>query len=169
MAAQIGIIMGSDSDLEVMEEAAKACEEFGIEYEMHVMSAHRSPDETANFAKTAHQRSFKVIIAGAGGAAHLAGVIAAHTPLPVIGIPVKSKTLQGQDSLLSMVQMPPGVPVATVAIDGGRNAGLLAVQMLALHDPALLARVVKFKEQLAEGTREKDRKLQERLQKKRKA
>ena len=169
MAAQIGIIMGSDSDLEVMEEAAKACEEFGIEYEMHVMSAHRSPDETAIFAKSAHQRGFKVIIAGAGGAAHLAGVIAAHTPLPVIGIPVKSKALQGYDSLLSMVQMPPGVPVATVAIDGGRNAGLLAVQMLALHDAALLVRMVKFKEQLAEGTREKDRKLQERVQKKRKA
>ena len=169
MTAQIGIIMGSDSDLEVMEEAAKACEEFGIEYEMHVMSAHRSPDETAHFAKTAHQRGFQVIIAGAGGAAHLAGMIAAHTPLPVIGIPVKSEALQGQDSLLSMVQMPPGVPVATVAIDGGRNAGLLAVQMLALHDTALFARMVKFKEQLAEGTREKDRKLQERLQKKRKA
>jgi 5-(carboxyamino)imidazole ribonucleotide mutase len=169
MTAQIGIIMGSDSDLEVMEEAAKACEEFGIEYEMHVMSAHRSPDETANFAKTAHQHGFKVIIAGAGGAAHLAGVIAAHTPLPVIGIPVKSKALHGHDSLLSMVQMPPGVPVATMAIDGGRNAGLLAVQMLALHDTALFARVVKFKEQLAEWTREKDRKLQERGQKKRKA
>jgi len=169
MTAQIGIIMGSDSDLEVMEEAAKACEEFGIEYEMYVMSAHRSPDETANFAKTAHQRGFKVIIAGAGGAAHLAGVVAAHTPLPVIGIPVKSKALHGHDSLLSMVQMPPGVPVATVAIDGGRNAGLLAVQMLALHDAALFARVIKFKEQLAEGTREKDRKLQERVQKKRKA
>jgi len=169
MTAQIGIIMGSDSDLEVMEEAAKACEEFGIGYEMHVMSAHRSPDETANFAKTAHQQGFKVIIAGAGGAAHLAGVIAAHTPLPVIGIPVRSKALQGYDSLLSMVQMPPGVPVATVAIDGGRNAGLLAVQMLALHNADLFARVVKFKEQLAEGTREKDRKLQERLQKKNKA
>jgi 5-(carboxyamino)imidazole ribonucleotide mutase len=166
MAAQIGIIMGSDSDLEVMEEAATVCEEFGISYEMHVMSAHRSPDETANFAKQAHQRGFKVIIAGAGGAAHLAGVLAAHTPLPVIGIPVKSKTLQGHDSLLSMVQMPPGVPVATVAIDGGRNAGLLAVQMLALHNADLFARVAKFKEQLAEGTREKDRKLQERLQKK---
>lgn len=168
MTAQIGIVMGSDSDLEVMEEAAKACGEFGITYEMHVMSAHRSPDETASFAKSAHQRGFKVIIAGAGGAAHLAGVIAAHTPLPVIGIPVKSKALQGHDSLLSMVQMPPGVPVATVAIDGGRNAGLLAVQMLALHEADLFARFVKFKEELAEGTREKDRKLQARLQKKNK-
>jgi 5-(carboxyamino)imidazole ribonucleotide mutase len=166
MTIQVGIIMGSDSDLEVMEESAKACEEFGIGYEMHVMSAHRSPDETAHFAKNAHQRGLKVIIAGAGGAAHLAGVIAAHTPLPVIGVPVRSKALQGHDSLLSMVQMPPGVPVATVAIDGGRNAGLLAVQMLALHNTDLFARVVKFKEQLAEGTREKDRKLQERLQKK---
>lgn len=163
MTVQVGIIMGSDSDIEVMEEAAQVCEEFGIGYEMHVMSAHRSPDETANFAKSAHQRGLKVIIAGAGGAAHLAGVIAAHTPLPVIGIPVKSKALQGHDSLLSMVQMPPGVPVATVAIDGGRNAGLLAVQMLALHNADLFARVIKFKEQLAEGTCEKDRKLQERL------
>ena len=169
MIVQVGIIMGSDSDLEVMEEAAKACEEFGIGYEMHVMSAHRSPDETAHFAKNAHQRGLKVIIAGAGGAAHLAGVIAAHTPLPVIGIPVRSKALQGHDSLLSMVQMPPGVPVATVAIDGGRNAGLLAVQMLALQNTDLFVRVVKFKEQLAEGTREKDRKLQERLQKRNKA
>ncbi|MGE0825309.1 MAG: 5-(carboxyamino)imidazole ribonucleotide mutase [Candidatus Binatia bacterium] len=163
MTVQVGIIMGSDSDLEVMEEAAKACEEFGIGYEMHVMSAHRSPDETANFAKNAHQRGLKVIIAGAGGAAHLAGVIAAHTPLPVIGVPVKSKALQGHDSLLSMVQMPPGIPVATVAIDGGRNAGLLAIQILAVGDKALFTKVIAFKEQLAAATREKDRKLQERL------
>ena len=166
MTVQVGIIMGSDSDLEVMEEAAKACEEFGIGYEMHVMSAHRSPDETANFAKNAHQRGLKVIVAGAGGAAHLAGVIAAHTPLPVIGVPVKSKALQGHDSLLSMVQMPPGIPVATVAIDGGRNAGLLAIQILAVRDTELFAKVITFKEQLAAATREKDRKLQERLRNK---
>jgi 5-(carboxyamino)imidazole ribonucleotide mutase len=163
MTPQIGIIMGSDSDLEVMEEAAHACEEFGIAWEMHVLSAHRSPQETSEYAKQAHERGLKVIIAGAGGAAHLAGVAAAHTPLPVIAIPIKSKALQGHDSLLSMVQMPPGVPVATVAIDGGRNAGLLAVQMLAIHDDALFARLVQYKEQLAQATRDKDRKLQERL------
>lgn len=163
MSARVGILMGSDSDLEVMEEAAKVCEEFGVGYEMHVLSAHRSPDDTAQFAKQAHQKGLQVIIAGAGGAAHLAGVVAAHTPLPVIGIPVKSKALQGQDSLLSMVQMPPGIPVATVAIDGGRNAGLLAIQILAVKDTELFARMVKFKEDLAKATLEKDRKLQERL------
>jgi len=163
MSTKVGIIMGSDSDLEVMEEAAKVCEEFHVGYEMHVLSAHRSPDETAQFAKQAHQKGLQVIIAGAGGAAHLAGVVAAHTPLPVIGIPVKSKALQGQDSLLSMVQMPPGIPVATVAIDGGRNAGLLAIQILAVKDTELFARMVKFKEDLARATLEKDRKLQERL------
>jgi len=130
---------------------------------MHVLSAHRTPDDTAEYAKTAHERGLKVLIAGAGGAAHLAGVVAAHTPLPVIGVPVRSKTLQGHDSLLSMVQMPAGVPVATVAIDGGRNAGLLAVQILATADTALFARLLAYKAQLAETTREKDRRLQERL------
>src|SRR5262245_24424705 len=163
MNPRVGIIMGSDSDLEVMEEAAKVCEEFGVGYEMHVLSAHRSPDETAQYAKQAHEKGLQVIIAGAGGAAHLAGVVAAHTPLPVIGIPVKSKALQGHDSLLSMVQMPPGIPVATVAIDGGRNAGLLAIQLLATADADLFARLVVYKEQLAETTREKDQRLQERL------
>lgn len=167
MTPQIGIIMGSDSDLEVMEEAARACEEFGLVCELRVLSAHRSPLDTADYAKQAHERGLKVIIAGAGGAAHLAGVVAAHTPLPVIGVPVKSKTLKGLDSLLSIVQMPPGVPVATVAIDGGRNAGLLAVQILAIHDTELFARLVAAKEQLAEATREKDRRVQaRRLQKK---
>jgi 5-(carboxyamino)imidazole ribonucleotide mutase len=163
MNPRVGIIMGSDSDLEVMEEAAKVCEEFGVSYEMHVLSAHRSPDETAQYAKQAHEKGLQVIIAGAGGAAHLAGVVAAHTPLPVIGIPVKSKALQGYDSLLSMVQMPPGIPVATVAIDGGRNAGILAVQILAVKDTELFARIVRFKDDLAKATLEKDRKLQERL------
>jgi 5-(carboxyamino)imidazole ribonucleotide mutase len=163
MNPKVGIIMGSDSDLEVMEEAARACEEFGVVYEMRVLSAHRSPQETADYAQQAHRRGLKVIIAGAGGAAHLAGVVAAHTPLPVIGVPVKSKALQGHDSLLAMVQMPPGVPVATVAIDGGRNAGLLAVQILATQDAELFARLIAYKEQLAEATREKDRKLQGRL------
>jgi len=163
MALRVGILMGSDSDLEVMEEAARACEEFGVTCEMHVFSAHRTPYDTADYAKTAHERGLKVLIAGAGGAAHLAGVVAAHTPLPVIGVPIKSKALQGYDSLLSMVQMPAGVPVATVAIDGGRNAGLLAVQILATADGDLFARLIKYKEQLAESTREKDRRLQERL------
>ena len=166
MNPQVGILMGSDSDLGVMEEAAKACEEFGVRYEMHVMSAHRTPHDAAEFAKTAHERGIKVIIAGAGAAAHLAGVVAAHSPLPVIGIPVKSKALQGLDSLLSIVQMPSGIPVATVAIDGGRNAGLLAVQILAGADPELFERIVTFKEKLAESTRERDRQLQERLRRK---
>ncbi len=166
MAPRVGILMGSDSDLEIMEEAARACEEFGVSCEMHVFSAHRTPQDTSAYAKSAHERGLKVLIAGAGGAAHLAGVVAAHTPLPVIGVPIKSKVLQGYDSLLSMVQMPAGVPVATVTIDGGRNAGLLAVQILATSDEELFARLVAYKEQLAESTREKDRRLQERLQSK---
>ena len=163
MDPRVGILMGSDSDLEIMEEAAQVCEEFGVTYEIHVLSAHRTPQDTADYARHAHQRGLKVIIAGAGGAAHLAGVVAAHTPLPVIGVPIKSKALKGHDSLLSIVQMPRGVPVAAVAIDGGHNAGLLAVQILATHDADLFARLVAYKEQLAEATREKDRRLQERL------
>ena len=163
MDPRVGILMGSDSDLEIMEEAAQVCEEFGVTYEIHVLSAHRTPQDTADYARHAHQRGLKVIIAGAGGAAHLAGVVAAHTPLPVIGVPIKSKALKGHDSLLSIGQMPRGVPVATVAIDGGHNAGLLAVQILATHDTDLFARLVAYKEQLAEATREKDRRLQERL------
>ena len=163
MEPRVGILMGSDSDLEIMEEAARVCEEFGVAYEIHVLSAHRTPQDTADYARHAHQRGLKVIIAGAGGAAHLAGVVAAHTPLPVIGVPIKSKALKGHDSLLSIVQMPRGVPVAAVAIDGGHNAGLLAVQILATHDADLFARLVAYKERLAEATREKDRRLQERL------
>ena len=166
MDPRVGILMGSDSDLEIMEEAAQVCEEFGVTYEIHVLSAHRTPQDTADYARHAHQRGLKVIIAGAGGAAHLAGVVAAHTPLPVIGVPIKSKALKGHDSLLSIVQMPRGVPVAAVAIDGGHNAGLLAVQILATHDADLFARLVAYKERLAEATREKDRRLQERLRKK---
>lgn len=163
MTARVGILMGSDSDLEIMEEAARACEEFGVTWEMHVLSAHRTPQDTADYAKTAHARGLKVLIAGAGGAAHLAGVVAAHTPLPVIGVPIRNKALKGHDSLLSTVQMPAGVPVATVAIDGGRNAGLLAVQILATADADLFTRLVTYKEQLVESTRAKDRRLQERL------
>jgi 5-(carboxyamino)imidazole ribonucleotide mutase len=163
MNPKVGILMGSDSDVEIMEEVAKACTEFNVEYEMRVCSAHRTPHDAAEYARTAHERGLKVLIAGAGAAAHLAGVLAAFTPLPVIAVPVKSKALKGLDSLLSMVQMPAGVPVATVAIDGGRNAGLLAVQILATADADLLARFIAFKENLAESTRQRDRKLQERL------
>lgn len=164
MHPTVGILMGSDSDLEVMEEVGKACTELGIGYEMHVMSAHRTPHDVAEYAQTAHARGLRVLVAGAGGAAHLAGVVAAHTPLPVIGVPIQSKALKGLDSLLAIVQMPAGIPVATVAIDGGRNAGLLAAQILAGADADLFARVVSFKEKLAESVRERDRKLQERLQ-----
>ncbi len=159
----IGIVMGSDSDLDIMKAAAEVCEEFDIGYEIRVLSAHRSPHDTTDYASRAHERGIKVIIAGAGGAAHLAGVIAAHTPLPVIGVPITSAALSGQDSLLSIVQMPAGVPVATVAIDGARNAGLLAIQILATGDAGLLDRFQTFKAALVQKTHDKDRRLQERV------
>ncbi|MGN6758917.1 MAG: 5-(carboxyamino)imidazole ribonucleotide mutase [Thermomicrobiales bacterium] len=154
--ALVGIVMGSDSDLPTMREAAASCERFGVPYELRVVSAHRTPRDMADYATQAHERGLKVIIAGAGGAAHLPGMIAAHTPLPVIGVPVRTTALSGLDSLLSIVQMPAGVPVATVAIGGAANAGLLAVQMLAAHDPALLARVLAYKEELAAVSRAKN-------------
>ena len=163
MTPQIGIVMGSDSDLETMKQAAKVCEEFEVGYEIRVLSAHRTPHDATEYASQAHKRGLKVIIAGAGGAAHLAGVVAGHTPLPVIGVPIKSAALNGQDSLLSIVQMPAGVPVATVAIDGARNAGLLAVQILATSSAGLLERFQAFKAELVEKTRDKDRRLQERV------
>ena len=163
MTPQIGIIMGSDSDLDTMKEAAKVCEEFEVGYEIRVLSAHRTPHDATDYASQAHERGLKVIIAGAGGAAHLAGVVAGHTPLPVIGVPIKSAALSGQDSLLSIVQMPAGVPVATVAIDGARNAGLLAMQILATGNASLLERFQAFKAELVEKTRDKDRRLQERV------
>ena len=143
MDPRVGILMGSDSDLEIMEEAAQVCEEFGVTYEIHVLSAHRTPQDTADYARHAHQRGLKVIIAGAGGAAHLAGVVAAHTPLPVIGVPIKSKALKGHDSLLSTVQMPRGIPVATVAVGdaGAVNAGILAAEILATSDEPLGGRI----------------------------
>ncbi len=128
MKPKIGILMGSDSDLPTMQEIANVCNEFGIGYKMRVISAHRNPLEAVEYGQNADKRGIKVIIAGAGGAAHLPGVLAGNTPLPVIGVPIQSKSLNGLDSLLSIVQMPPGVPVATVAIGGGRNAGLLAIQ-----------------------------------------
>ena len=157
----VSIVMGSDSDLEIMREAAKALDDFGIAYEMDVTSAHRSPDRSADFARKAADRGIKVIIAAAGGAAHLAGVIAAHTILPVIGVPIPSTSLNGMDSLLSTVQMPPGIPVATVAIGkwGATNAGILAAQMLAIADSSMAKKLVGHKEKLAKGVEEKSKKL----------
>ena len=153
--------MGSDSDLEVMREAAKALDEFGIAYEMDITSAHRSPARTSEFARQAAGRGIKVIIAGAGGAAHLAGVIAAETTLPVIGVPMPSSSLQGLDALLATVQMPAGIPVATLAIGkaGATNAGILAVQILALSDTALAKKMTAHNEKLARGVEEKSNKL----------
>jgi 5-(carboxyamino)imidazole ribonucleotide mutase len=157
--AQVGIIMGSDSDLPVMKEAAKILDEFGIGYEIKVLSAHRTPELTAEFASGAHKRGIKVIIAGAGGAAHLPGVAAAYHPLPVIGVPVKSRNLDGMDSLLSIVQMPSGVPVATVAIGGAKNAGILAVQILATGNDELLNKLIEYKKKLAEESKKKNEKI----------
>jgi 5-(carboxyamino)imidazole ribonucleotide mutase len=158
---QVSIVMGSDSDLEIMREAGKALDEFGIGYETDVTSAHRSPERTAEFARQAQARGIRVIIAGAGGAAHLAGVIAAHTTLPVIGVPIPSTSLNGMDSLLSTVQMPAGIPVATVAIGkpGATNAGILAAQMIALADASLQTKLHAHKEKLARGVEEKSKKL----------
>jgi 5-(carboxyamino)imidazole ribonucleotide mutase len=155
----VGILMGSDSDLPVMQPAADALAEFGIASELRVLSAHRTPDDTAEYAKSAIARGLKVIIAGAGGAAHLAGVVAACTTLPVIGVPVLGKSLSGLDSLLSMVQMPPGIPVATVAVNGGRNAGLLAAQIIGIADSKVAAKLVGFKKKLADDSRRKNETL----------
>lgn len=148
MTARVGIVMGSDSDWPVMQLAAEALQEFGIAYEADVVSAHRMPEEMLAYGKEAAGRGLSVIIAGAGGAAHLPGMLAAVTPLPVIGVPVPLKYLDGMDSLLSIVQMPAGVPVATVAIGGARNAGLLAVRILAATDPALQQRMTDFQAEL---------------------
>ncbi len=159
----VSIVMGSDSDLEVMNEAGKALEQFGIEYEIDVTSAHRSPARTSEYARKAIDRGIKVIIAGAGGAAHLAGVIAAESTLPVIAVPIASTPLNGLDSLLAMVQMPSGIPVATVAIGkaGATNAGILAAQIIATSDANIAKKLVAFKEKLAAGVAEKSKKLQE--------
>lgn len=157
----VGIIMGSDSDWPTMKAAADACAEFGISHEARVISAHRTPRDLERYASTASARGLRVIIAGAGGAAHLPGVAAAFTPLPVIGVPIESKALRGLDSLLSIVQMPSGIPVATVAIGGARNAGLLAVQILAVGNAALQKKFLGFKARLAEESRAKNRKLSE--------
>lgn len=151
--------MGSDSDLPTLQGAVDVLLEFDIPHEVQVVSAHRTPDDMAEYGRSAHTRGLKVIIAGAGGAAHLPGMIAAYSPLPVIGVPVPSKALNGFDSLLSIVQMPGGVPVATVAIGGGRNAGLLAVQILAVHDAAQLQRMIAYKQALATESRAKNDRL----------
>jgi len=165
VAPLIGIIMGSDSDWPTLQEAFTVCGDFGVPCEVRVVSAHRTPDEMARYARTAHRRGLRVIIAGAGGAAHLPGMVASHTPLPVIGVPVESKSLKGLDSLLSIVQMPGGVPVATVAIGGARNAGLLAVQILATADAALQRKLARFKARLAAESRAKDARLRQTLAK----
>ena len=155
MSARVGIVMGSDSDWPTMEAAAQAVAEFGVAYEADVVSAHRMPDEMLEYGRTAHERGLEVIIAGAGGAAHLPGMLAAVTPLPVIGVPVPLKYLDGMDSLLSIVQMPAGVPVATVAIGNARNAGLLAVRILAAGAPPLTQAMVDFQSALADAARAK--------------
>lgn len=149
MSGKVGILMGSDSDLPIMQEAAKLLEDLGIEHEVKIVSAHRSPHLAMKYASGAEEAGIDVIIAGAGGAAHLPGVIAALTPIPVIGVPIKSDALNGLDSLLSIVQMPSGVPVATVSINGGKNAGILAAQILSLKHPDLRQKLKEFKERLA--------------------
>lgn len=159
--AQVGIVMGSDSDMPVMAKAADILEELGISYEMTIISAHREPDVFFEYAKGAEAKGFKVIIAGAGKAAHLPGMCAAIFPMPVIGVPMKTSDLGGVDSLYSIVQMPSGIPVATVAINGGQNAGILAAKILAVSDGALLERLKNYSESLKESVQEKDAKLQE--------
>jgi 5-(carboxyamino)imidazole ribonucleotide mutase len=160
---KVAIVMGSDSDEPVMRGAAEALDELGVGWEMRVLSAHRTPEDTMAYARDAASREMGVVIAGAGGAAHLAGIIAAVTTLPVIGVPIALSKLDGLDSLLSMVQMPRGIPVATVAIDGARNAGLLAARILALGDERLRDALVAHAERLAHDVRARDRALQERL------
>ena len=161
--ASVGIVMGSDSDWPVMEAAATALKEFDVEHEVRVVSAHRTPRQMLDWASAAAGRGLRVIIAGAGGAAHLPGMVASMTPLPVIGVPVPLAHLDGMDSLLSIVQMPAGVPVATVSIGGARNAGLLAVRILATSDDKLQARMAQFQADLAETAKAKDAELQKKL------
>ena len=160
---QVGLIMGSDSDWPTMEAAAEALAEFGIPFEVGVVSAHRTPQKMLDYARSAAGRGIRVVIAGAGGAAHLPGTVASATPLPVIGVPVPLKYLDGMDSLLSIVQMPAGVPVATVSIGGARNAGLLAVRILAASDPALLQRMEAFQAELEAMVERKDEVLRQNL------
>lgn len=161
MSVKVGIIMGSDSDLPVMAEAAKVLDELGVIYELTVVSAHRTPDRMYDYAKSAKERDLKVIIAGAGGAAHLPGMVAALTSVPVIGVPVKTSTLNGMDSLYSIVQMPPGIPVATVAINGAKNAGLLAAQIIGSFDKEVYKQVINYKSGLKEMVENKARVLED--------
>ncbi len=161
MTALVGIVLGSDSDLPLMKDAVKTLEKFGIPYELSISSAHRAPDKTAAYARTAESRGLKVLIAAAGLAAHLPGVVAAHTVLPVIGVPVKSGTLDGVDALYSIAQMPPGSPVASVAINGAKNAAILAVQMIALSDDTVREKLHRFKEELAREVEAKDARIKE--------
>jgi 5-(carboxyamino)imidazole ribonucleotide mutase len=161
MKPVIGIIMGSDSDLPVMSQAAKMLDDFGIPYELSIVSAHRTPDKLYSYAKSAKEKGLKVIIAGAGGAAHLPGMTAAMTVLPVIGVPVQTKALGGVDSLYSIVQMPPGIPVATVAINGALNAGLLAAKMVAINDEALTAKIEEYSKGLEAMVEAKSDKLED--------
>ena len=158
---QVSIIMGSDSDLPTMQGAIAICQKFAIPHEVAIISAHRTPERMVEFAKTAHRRGLKVIIAGAGGAAHLPGMVAALSPLPVIGVPIATRQLSGVDSLYSIVQMPTGIPVATVAIGNADNAGLLAVQILASHNPDLLEKVIAYRQSLADMVMGKQEKLEE--------
>ena len=160
---KVGIIMGSDSDLPVVEKAINTLKDYGVPYEVHVYSAHRTPVQSAEFAKNAKERGFGAIICAAGMAAHLAGAIAANTVLPVIGIPVKSKNLDGLDALLSTVQMPTGIPVATVAIDGAANAAILAIQMIALSDDELYAKLIKAREDGSAKVLEKNKAIEEKF------
>lgn len=153
---KIAVIMGSDSDFKVVQKAVLKLKEFGVPYEVHVMSAHRTPDMAAEFSKSAKDNGFGVIIAAAGMAAHLAGVLAAHTTIPVIGIPIKSASFDGMDALLATVMMPTGIPVATVAVDGAANAAILAVQILALSDDTLAQKLEEMKSEMAEGVAKKD-------------
>ena len=159
--AKVGIVMGSDSDMDVMKKAAELLDQFNIDYEMRIISAHREPELFFEWAGSAADRGIKVIIAGAGMAAHLPGMCAALFPLPVIGVPMYSKALNGNDALYSILQMPPGIPVATVAIDGAKNAALLAVRMLAVSDDGLLEALKKYSGEQAEAVKEKDRRLGE--------
>ena len=159
----VGILMGSDSDFDIMKEASETLDDFKIASEISVISAHRTPHDLEEYASSAIERGLKVIIAGAGGAAHLPGVTAAMTVLPVIGVPIFSKKLNGQDSLYSIVQMPAGLPVATVGIDNARNAALLAVQILALSDEALMASLLEFRKKLADASRQKTAKIREKI------
>ena len=159
MKLSVGIIMGSDSDMPVMKQAAELLGEFGIGYEMKITSAHRTPGLMASYSRNAYKRGIKVIIAGAGGSAHLPGMCAAYSPVPVIGVPVESKALKGLDSLLSIVQMPYGVPVATVAINNARNAALLAAEILATSDKKILTKVIRFKNKIKKESLSKNNKL----------